>query len=127
MSFESARRFLATIKLGPFPFTQQTFEVHLVPSETVADFSRVHLRGMFVLRQRLIREAVDRNNSGLPIDLTFTDRSHLIPDANFLRRDYLLRLVRDFLQSIAKHELDEHLLVDGERAFDPHANGRTNL
>jgi hypothetical protein len=117
LSVSDASALLAAIKLGPFPFAQQTFwaslEDGLGPS------------GLLYVMQKLDATMPDRDDPSRSISLTFSARETVIPET--LERSVLLRLVRDFLRRVVRHEMDEQILVAGIRVFDPHTDGSTRI
>lgn len=118
LSFDDANRLLSAVKLGPFPFAQQTYSACIdedgdLPTPSVT------------MKQILRAQLPDRDDPSHTVSLVFSVQAPL--PAALLTRGYLLDMVRRFLVRIATHEMNEQIFVGGTRVFDPHVDGRTDL
>lgn len=116
LTFEEASEFVSLIKIGPFPFAEQEYQVRLDGSGGVR-------RSLLV--QRLDAKLPDRNDPSKQISLTFTSQDSCHEEVR--SRGYIQDTVRRFIDNVARHEVAEWLLIDGVRVFDPHAGGSQSI
>jgi hypothetical protein len=71
----------------------------------------------------LVMLTPDRDNQKATVQLRFT----VVIDASALDDDAFFTRIRSFVTEAVLHELDEHLIVDGERRWNPHRNDRFEI
>jgi hypothetical protein len=71
------------------------------------------------LEQVVLITVPDRDDPTSKLDVWFSFKYDWSPEE--LEPGHLLSAVRNALHSVVTHEMDECLLVDGARPFDPHA------
>ena len=65
----------------------------------------------------VITSLVPDRNTGKPIGITFTKR---VTIRAWEKEGFRLEIIRMTIREWLMHELDEHLYIDGKRAFEPH-------